>query len=284
MGHFLRGGPLRRGPRRPLFAQVLSLVRGPPRPHEAGPRAARHGAHHGPGARVVAEHRSAGHAPGRLAQGFCTSLALVTGLCFAAAAAVLALLKRAARSDHDPATDPEAGAARRSAGAQLERKCRPSRRIPPLGGHPDRRQDRRFERRSGQPRTRDPGRGRSFEKARSELRNLSQTHLWPRIDDCYTPRPPPHGRPGDFLMARETVLTPEGLKQLKKRIDYLSGDRRREVAERIKEAREFGDISENAEYDDAKNEQAMLEARIASLEDKLRSAQVINASELDNNL
>jgi transcription elongation factor GreA len=52
------------------------------------------------------------------------------------------------------------------------------------------------------------------------------------------------------------------------------------VASRIKEAREFGDISENAEYDDAKNEQAMLEARIASLEDKLRSATVIDSSDI----
>jgi transcription elongation factor GreA len=52
--------------------------------------------------------------------------------------------------------------------------------------------------------------------------------------------------------------------------------RRREVAERIKEAREFGDISENSEYDDAKNEQAMLERQIAELEDKLRGAQVID--------
>jgi len=78
-------------------------------------------------------------------------------------------------------------------------------------------------------------------------------------------------------MARETVLTPEGLKELKAKIDYLSGDRRREVAERIKEAREFGDISENAEYDDAKNEQAMLESKIAQLEEKLRAATVIDA-------
>ena len=60
-------------------------------------------------------------------------------------------------------------------------------------------------------------------------------------------------------MARETVLTPEGLEELKTRIQYLRGERRREVAERIKEAREFGDITENSEYDDAKNEQAMLE-------------------------
>ena len=60
--------------------------------------------------------------------------------------------------------------------------------------------------------------------------------------------------------------------KLKDELEYLQTEKRREVAERIKEAREFGDISENSEYDDAKNEQAMLEARIAQLEDKLRSA------------
>jgi transcription elongation factor GreA len=81
-------------------------------------------------------------------------------------------------------------------------------------------------------------------------------------------------------MQKDVLLTPEGLEKLKAEIEYLSSDKRREVAERIKEAREFGDISENSEYDDAKNEQAMLEARIASLEDKLRSASVINAAEL----
>jgi len=81
-------------------------------------------------------------------------------------------------------------------------------------------------------------------------------------------------------MARDTVLTPKGLKELKERIRILSTDRRREVAARIKEAREFGDISENSEYDDAKNEQAMLEAKIAQLQDKLRSASVIDSKEL----
>jgi len=85
-------------------------------------------------------------------------------------------------------------------------------------------------------------------------------------------------------MPRDTVLTPEGLEELKARIEHLRGDRRREVAERIKEAREFGDISENSEYDDAKNEQAMLEARIATLEDKLRSASVIEKSELSKDV
>jgi len=85
-------------------------------------------------------------------------------------------------------------------------------------------------------------------------------------------------------MQRDVLLTPEGLDKLKEEIEHLSTVKRREVAERIKEAREFGDISENSEYDDAKNEQAMLEARIASLEEKLRSASVIKASELDSNV
>jgi len=85
-------------------------------------------------------------------------------------------------------------------------------------------------------------------------------------------------------MQKDVLLTPEGLDKLKAEIAYLSNEKRREVAERIKEAREFGDISENSEYDDAKNEQAMLEARIATLEEKLRSASVIKASELDNNV
>ena len=83
-------------------------------------------------------------------------------------------------------------------------------------------------------------------------------------------------------MQKDVILTPEGLENLKKEIAYLSVEKRKEVADRIKEARDFGDISENSEYDDAKNEQAMLEGRIATLEDKLRSASVIDASELDN--
>ncbi len=81
-------------------------------------------------------------------------------------------------------------------------------------------------------------------------------------------------------MPKDVILTPEGLANLKAELDHLSTTRRREVAARIKEAREFGDISENAEYDDAKNEQAMLETRIATLQEKLRSATVIEADEL----
>jgi transcription elongation factor GreA len=81
-------------------------------------------------------------------------------------------------------------------------------------------------------------------------------------------------------MAKDVILTPEGLEKLKAELEHLSTDKRREVAERIKEAREFGDISENSEYDDAKNEQAMLEARIASVQEKIRMATVIEPEEL----
>ena len=81
-------------------------------------------------------------------------------------------------------------------------------------------------------------------------------------------------------MQRDVLLTPEGLDKLKDEIEHLSTVKRREVAERIKEAREFGDISENSEYDDAKNEQAMLESRIAQLQEKLRMASVIETKDL----
>ena len=85
-------------------------------------------------------------------------------------------------------------------------------------------------------------------------------------------------------MARDVILTPEGLEKLKGELEYLMITKRREVAQRIKEAREFGDIMENSEYDDAKNEQAMLEARIAQLEEKLRSASVIDSSDLSTDV
>src|SRR6184192_2444738 len=81
-------------------------------------------------------------------------------------------------------------------------------------------------------------------------------------------------------MAKDIILTPQGLKELKAKIEHLSTERRREVAERIKEAREFGDISENSEYDDAKNEQALLEHRIARLKEQLRSARVIDPKDV----
>ena len=85
-------------------------------------------------------------------------------------------------------------------------------------------------------------------------------------------------------MQKDVILTPEGLEKLKQEIEYLATDKRREVAERIKEAREFGDISENSEYDDAKNEQMMLEQKIAQLEERLRSAQIVDTSELSTDI
>jgi transcription elongation factor GreA len=80
---------------------------------------------------------------------------------------------------------------------------------------------------------------------------------------------------------KEVILTEEGLRQLTDELALLSNDKREEVAERIRSAREFGDISENSEYDDAKNEQALLEHRIGLLQEKLRRARVIKDSEID---
>jgi transcription elongation factor GreA len=80
---------------------------------------------------------------------------------------------------------------------------------------------------------------------------------------------------------KEVILTEEGLKQLQDEVNYLSNVKREEVAEQIRQAREFGDISENSEYDDAKNEQALLEHRIANLQEKLRRARVIKDSEIE---
>jgi transcription elongation factor GreA len=74
---------------------------------------------------------------------------------------------------------------------------------------------------------------------------------------------------------KEVILTAEGHDKLRGEIEYLSTVKRREVAERIKQAREFGDIAENSEYDDAKNEQAMLEHRISMLEERLKGARVV---------
>ena len=85
-------------------------------------------------------------------------------------------------------------------------------------------------------------------------------------------------------MPKEVILTKQGLSKLQAELDELQGPRRREIAERIKDAREFGDIAENAEYDDAKNEQAMLEARIAQLEEKILAATVIENKKLSNEI
>ncbi|MFO7611821.1 MAG: transcription elongation factor GreA [Clostridia bacterium] len=75
---------------------------------------------------------------------------------------------------------------------------------------------------------------------------------------------------------KKTILTYEGLKELEKELDYLKGKKRKEIAEKIKKAISFGDISENSEYDEAKNEQAAIESKIAKLETSLRNAEVID--------
>ena len=72
------------------------------------------------------------------------------------------------------------------------------------------------------------------------------------------------------------VLTEEGKKKLEEELHYLENEKRAEIGERIKVAREFGDISENSEYDDAKNEQGMMEARIAEISRILSEATVVN--------
>lgn len=75
---------------------------------------------------------------------------------------------------------------------------------------------------------------------------------------------------------KEVVLTLDGLKKLEDELEYLKTVRRREVAERISQAREYGDISENSEYEDAKNEQSFLEGRIITVEKMLRNAKIID--------
>jgi transcription elongation factor GreA len=81
------------------------------------------------------------------------------------------------------------------------------------------------------------------------------------------------------MVDKEVLLTPEGLKKLESELEVLKTVKRREVAERISAALDFGDISENSEYDDAKNEQAFIEGRILTLEKLLRNARVIEADE-----
>ena len=76
--------------------------------------------------------------------------------------------------------------------------------------------------------------------------------------------------------ANDVILTPEGKAKLEEELHYLETEKRDEVGERIRVAREFGDISENSEYDDAKNEQGMMEARIAEITHILAEATVVN--------
>ncbi|EFB76246.1 transcription elongation factor GreA [Subdoligranulum variabile] len=83
-------------------------------------------------------------------------------------------------------------------------------------------------------------------------------------------------------MAKEVVVTREGYKKLEQDLNELRTVKRKEVADKIKVARGYGDLSENAEYDAAKEEQAIVEARIADLEATLKVARIIDDSELSN--
>ena len=80
-------------------------------------------------------------------------------------------------------------------------------------------------------------------------------------------------------MTNETLITQEGLEQLKAELNELKSERRIKVAKRIQEAIALGDLSENSEYDDAKNEQAFVEGRISELENKIRTAKIIQESD-----
>ena len=83
-------------------------------------------------------------------------------------------------------------------------------------------------------------------------------------------------------MAKQIVLTKEGLEALEKELEYLKTEKRKEVAEKIKIARSFGDLSENSEYDEAKNEQAIMESRIADITVTIKNAKIIGDDELSN--
>ena len=80
------------------------------------------------------------------------------------------------------------------------------------------------------------------------------------------------------MASKEIILTKEGLASLEKELEYLKSVRRKEVAEKIKVALSFGDLSENSEYDEAKNEQAIMEARIADIEVMLKNVRLIDES------
>ena len=82
-------------------------------------------------------------------------------------------------------------------------------------------------------------------------------------------------------MAKQVMLTIEGLQKLEEELEYLKTVKRKEVAEKIKEARGFGDLSENAEYDEAKNEQNQVESRIIELENMLKNAAIIDQDDVD---
>lgn len=80
--------------------------------------------------------------------------------------------------------------------------------------------------------------------------------------------------------SKKYVMTYEGVKKIEEELDYLKTTKRQEITEKIKVARSFGDLSENAEYDEAKNDQAFMEGRIIQLETMLKNVEVVDESEL----
>ncbi len=81
------------------------------------------------------------------------------------------------------------------------------------------------------------------------------------------------------MQEKPVLITPEGLQKLREELDYLVNERRLEIAQRIKHAKEFGDLTENAEYEDAKNEQGFVEGRILTVEQMIRNASLIETEE-----
>ena len=86
------------------------------------------------------------------------------------------------------------------------------------------------------------------------------------------------------MAEKQTILTEEGLRKIELKLEQLKSVRRREVAERIKQAIEFGDISENSEYEDAKNEQAFIEGEIITLEKMIRNAKLIDEKQISTDV
>lgn len=85
-------------------------------------------------------------------------------------------------------------------------------------------------------------------------------------------------------MNKQTIITDEGLKRLEKELEELKTVKRKEIAERIKNALTYGDLNENSEYDEAKNEQAIIERRINEIENQLKNVKVLDESELNTEI
>ncbi len=83
------------------------------------------------------------------------------------------------------------------------------------------------------------------------------------------------------MSSKEIFITYDGLRKLEEELEQLKGEKRKEIAERIRQALAFGDISENSEYDEAKNEQAQNEVKIVQLENTLKYASIIDEDEID---